>query len=90
MRAMDLDGDGVGTAEEVANFAHQKALRAAEDIQKTRDAVNASGEINPSTWLQCAPIRPLSTTIPRRASSVGLQLPFRPKTSEIGRDTAEI
>ena len=60
------------------------------DLDDVCEMATGSGEINPSTWLQCAPIRPLSTTIPRRASSVGLQLPFRPKTSEIGRDTAEI
>ena len=48
------------------------------------------GEINPSTWLQRASTRPISSMNPRRASRVGLQLSSRPKTSGIGRDLAEI
>ena len=41
-------------------------------------------KIKGSTWLQRASMRPV--LVPRRASSVGLQLPFRPRTSKIGRD----
>ena len=43
------------------------------------EAVAACVEINPSTWLQCASIRPVLSMNPRRASRVGLQPSSRPK-----------
>ena len=52
--------------------------------------VVTGAEINPSTWLQRASTRPVSSMNPRRASRVDLQLSPRPRMSRIGRDAAEI
>ena len=74
------------TAKLAAERKATKAAKPALDLGKPKKVLEAIDrvEIKGSTWLQRASIRPLLTTIPRRASSVGLQLPSRPRTSKIG------
>ena len=88
LSALSFTAASTGDAEIAATLAEEQAILLKDDETPSWAAIRV--KIKGSTWLQRASMRPVLVTIPRRPSSAGLQLSSRPKTSEIGRDLAEI